>query len=371
MSTMPKPPLHLRGTILPTDVETDVFISAAGTISFTPIDGATTLGERLFLLPGLTDMHNHLQIHSPLKEGSPAEMAEASARLELEAGVLALREPGGPTRDSHGLGPHKGLPRVVTAGRFLHPPGGYIPGLGREVVPADFVTAAMDELHHSDNWVKLVIDFADGEVLRLNFTAEQLAAVVTSVHDAGGRVAVHVTQEAGIAMALDAGVDSIEHGQGMTEKLVGRMAEQGAAWVPTMLILPVILPFVSSSISDHNCLHRLSQSIDDHPRLVRIAAQAGVRLLAGTDAGMVPHGLIAQEIRALMNAGVDPVTAIAAGSWDGRNYLGLPGIEEGAPADVTGYVRDPREDPSVLEKPEVIVLDGTPVRVAATLPGAL
>jgi imidazolonepropionase-like amidohydrolase len=92
--------------------------------------------------------------------------------------------------------------------------------------------------------------------------------------------------------------------------------------------------------------------------MVRRAAASGVRLLAGTDAGMVPHGVVADEIRLLAAAGLAPFDALAAGSWEARTYLGLPSIEVGAPADLVIYPDDPSEDLSVLDHPSLIMIDG-------------
>jgi imidazolonepropionase-like amidohydrolase len=87
-----------------------------------------------------------------------------------------------------------------------------------------------------------------------------------------------------------------------------------------------------------------------------------VTVLAGTDAGMGPHGQVATEIGLLLRAGLSPRAALGAGSWDARRYLGLPGIEEGASADLVGYRDDPREDVEELRRPAVIVLNGQRVR---------
>lgn len=66
--------------------------------------------------------------------------------------------------------------------------------------------------------------------------------------------------------------------------------------------------------------------------------------------------------RNLIACGIPPDAAIAAGSWDARAYLGLPGIAEGAPADLVAFHADPRADPRALDAPALIVLDGTLVR---------
>lgn len=82
-------------------------------------------------------------------------------------------------------------------------------------------------------------------------------------------------------------------------------------------------------------------------------------LLAGTDS--VPHGRIADEIRALASAGVPVHTALGAASWAARAYLGYAGLEPGAPADVVVYDEDPRSDLAQLDHPRAIMLRGRPV----------
>jgi imidazolonepropionase-like amidohydrolase len=82
-------------------------------------------------------------------------------------------------------------------------------------------------------------------------------------------------------------------------------------------------------------------------------------VFAGTDAGgQLEHGLIVEEVRALHAAGLPAETALAAASWAARAWLGLPGIEEGAPADVVVYAADPRADLDTLARPERMLLRG-------------
>jgi imidazolonepropionase-like amidohydrolase len=96
---------------------------------------------------------------------------------------------------------------------------------------------------------------------------------------------------------------------------------------------------------------------------VRSAYEAGVPIFCGTDAGgMLPHGLVAAEIRALHAAGLSTVDALAAGSWAARSWLGLPGLESDAPADLVAYSADPRQDLSTLDNPARIILRGKLIR---------
>ena len=110
-------------------------------------------------------------------------------------------------------------------------------------------------------------------------------------------------------------------------------------------------------------VERAARAVERHPAMVRAAAEAGVRLLAGTDSGR--YRTAPSPAR---SGGVTPASgrtlAAAAGSWDAR-LLGFPVIEHGAPADLVTFDADPREDPSVLERPGLIVLAGRVVRDGA------
>jgi imidazolonepropionase-like amidohydrolase len=99
------------------------------------------------------------------------------------------------------------------------------------------------------------------------------------------------------------------------------------------------------------------------PDVVRAAYEAGVPIYVGSDAGGgVGHGLAAAEIVRLHAAGMRPTDALGAGSWAARDWLGLPGLVEGAPADLVVYAADPRADLTTLLQPARIVLRGRVVR---------
>ena len=87
-----------------------------------------------------------------------------------------------------------------------------------------------------------------------------------------------------------------------------------------------------------------------------MAAALGVRILAGSDT--IPPADFWQEIATLQRYGLDAETAIAAATTTARSYLGLPDIEEGAPADIVLYHADPRDDPEVLRRPALVMVDG-------------
>ena len=355
-------PLHLNGVVLPDGKKRDLFIKD-GRITFTPVENATTVFSGGYLIPGLVDSHAHLGLNSPARgRASDVERARASAKAHVDAGVLVVREPGGPNRDSRGIGPHLGLPRTFTGGQFLAPPGRYFPGLAREVSEDELPGAAEDEAKASGAWAKVIGDFPGRSGhMELNYRAETLAEAVRRVHLAGGRAAIHVMGGDAVEAAVMAGFDSIEHGAGVREEHIKQMKARGTAWVPTMMVIAAVsgsdemMEQIGLSTAG---IKRTREESAKHPEMVRFASEAGVTILAGTDAGMMPHGVVREEMRLLLDAGLSREDALGAASWTARRYLGLPGIEEGAPADFVGFPDDPRGDPDVLAHPALRILDG-------------
>ena len=167
-----------------------------------------------WVLPGLVDVHNHLSLASPAGDDEDADVrVRASASVELALGVLAIREPGSPDDASTRLAVEDGWPRVITAGRFLAPPGGYFPGFAREVTAAELPSAAEQEARRSGGWAKIIGEFpGPGGRFTANCPAEVLAAATDRVHAIGSRVAIHCTSPEAVGAAVAAGVDPIEHG---------------------------------------------------------------------------------------------------------------------------------------------------------------
>ncbi len=310
-------------------------------------------------MPGLVDVHTH-----PGTEGPGQQLDEALLRRHFEAhrdaGVTLTRSPGlaGPLPAD--VAADITLPRMRTAGPWLAAPGRFFAGWGRQVELDRLPAAAEEEARRSAGWCKVIADWSyddDRGVRRYgpSVPPEVLAEVVRRVHAAGGRVAVHSQHGDSGAAAVAAGADSLEHGMHLPTDLLDTMASQGTALVPTLIA------FATHPRSDREALGRfMIAGFERHPELVRAAHEAGVTLLAGTDS--LPHGNVAAEVAWLARCGVPAETALAAASWTARRFMGLPGLEEGAPADLVAYDRDPRTDLSVLHEPTRIILRGQIVR---------
>ena len=351
---MTEPRLHLRGVVLPGGAERDVFVGGDRRISFDAAAGdARTVAEGVFLLPGLVDAHAHLTIGANLRAVGD-EGVRVNADANVAAGVLLVREPGGASHATAGAAGSAGAPRLQSAGRWLAARDAFLPGWGREVAEGELAGAAVDELTTAGGgWAKVIGDWRRDDVFRPSFSADALAAATRAVHDAGGRIAIHAIMAETVEMAVSAGCDSIEHGTFASDEAVAVMASRGMALTPTIgAVLEPPPPGAPAVVRE-----RAAAAATTIRTTVRKAWEAGATLMAGTDI-TIPHGEVRREIELLASSGIPAEAALAAGSWGARAFLGLPGIEEGAPADLVAFVRDPREDLATLADPVIVVLDG-------------
>ena len=352
--------LHLSGVLLPEGEQRDLWVRD-GRITFERVPGAETVSRGGFVLPGLVDAHCHVGIARGGGHLTDLADARAQAVTERDAGVLLLRDCGSPV-DTRALDDDEDLPRILRAGRHVARPRRYLPGLGVEVEPADLVAEVRTQARAGDGWVKLVGDWIDrgaGDLGPL-WPAEALTAAIAAAHEEGARVTAHTFGTDALPDLIAAGIDCIEHGTGLTEDLVAEMAARGTAVVPTLVNVENFPGFAEAGQAKFpayaSTMRRLYASSG---AVVRAAYEAGVPVFAGTDAGGgIDHGVIADEIRALHTAGLPAEAALAAGSWAAREWLGLPGLVEGAPADLVVYDADPRADLDVLQRPQLTVLRG-------------
>jgi imidazolonepropionase-like amidohydrolase len=354
------PALHLAGVVLPEGEHRDLWVRD-GRLTSEPVPGAETVSRGGWLVPGLVDAHCHVGIG---RGGVPVEDLAAlreQALTERAAGVLALRDCGSPV-DTRVLDDEPDLPTIVRAGRHIARTRRYIPGLGIEIEPDALVEEVRLQARRGDGWVKLVGDWIDRGVgdLAPEWPADVLTAAIAAAHEEGARVTAHTFGTDALPDLIRAGIDCIEHGTGLTEELVGEMAARGTAVVPTLVNVENFPSFAAVGEARFpayaSTMRRLYASSG---AVVRAAFEAGVPVFAGTDAGGgIDHGRIADEVRALAAAGLPAEAALAAASWAARDWLGLPCIEEGAPADLVVYDRDPRADLDTLACPQLTVLRG-------------
>jgi imidazolonepropionase-like amidohydrolase len=340
--------LRVRGHALPTCEWVDLYADGDRWTT-EPVQGAELVAEG-WLVPGLVDAHTHPGSAAP---GQPfdEDLLRDDLRLHVSRGVTMIRSPGLAGDPPPWFGRDPDVPRAVHAGRWIAQHGQFFDGWGLRADHSEVPRMAAAQAA-STGWAKIIADWGpEDDPLPL----EVLLAVVDEVHAVGGRVAVHSQQASGGATAVEAKVDSLEHGMCLDPALLARMAEQGTALTPTLSVITSSLDEVRAR-SDSARRRWYLDGASAHAGLAAAAAEAGVVVLAGTDSR--PHGQIADEVRALAAAGVPPHDALGAASWTARSYLGMAGLTPGEPADVVVYDEDPRTNLAQLDAPRAIVLRG-------------
>lgn len=356
--------LHITGRILigPEEVRDELWVVGGRITHDRPAADADAVTVRGWALPGLVDAHCHvgLDAHGAV----PAGTAEKQALTDRDAGALLLRDAGSPS-DTRWVDDRDDLPRIIRAGRHIARTRRYIRNYAHEIEPGDLAAYVRREARRGDGWVKLVGDWIDRGLgdLAPCWPADALAEAIAAAHEEGARVTAHCFAEDSLADLVTAGIDCVEHATGLTGETIPLFAEHGVAIVPTLVNIatfPRLAAVGGERFPDWAAhMRRLHERRYD---TVRDAFDAGIAVYAGTDAGgSLPHGLVAAEVAELAAAGLPPTAALAAATWAARRWLGRPGLEEGAPADLVVYDTDPREDLRVLQAPRRIVLRGAVV----------
>jgi imidazolonepropionase-like amidohydrolase len=353
--------MRFRGVVLPEGEPADLYV-VDGRITHEPQPGAETAAEG-WIVPGLVDAHNHLG----LEDGGAVDEAttEEQAVADRDNGVLLLRDCGSPA-DTRWVHERDDLPRLIRCGRHLARTQRYIRNYAHEVEPGELPEHVAREAQGSDGWVKLVGDWIsrdDGD-LSPSFPPDAVAAAIATAHEHGAKVTAHCFGADSLAPLLDAGIDCIEHGTGLTTEHIDQMVAGGVALVPTVQQTAKFPDYVRAGRDRFPAYAATMESLHRQRREVLMAAyEAGVELYVGSDGGgSARHGCLHEEIEAMVDMGLPPEYVVGAASWRARAWLGWNAtLEEGAPADFAVYARDPRADLGVLREPTCVVLRGAVV----------
>lgn len=356
--------LKFSGPVLPDGESRDLYV-VDGTVTYEPQAGAETVA-RGWILPGLVDAHNHLGLedHGAVDESE----IEAQALADRDAGALLLRDCGSPA-DTRWVQQREDLPRLVRAGRHVARTKRYIRNYAHEVEPADLAAYLTREARGSDGWVKVVGDWIsrDAGDLAPSFPAEAFAEAIAAAQAEGAKVTAHCFGRDVLQGLLDAGIDCIEHGTGLSLDQLDQMAARGVALVPTVMQTAKFPTFAEQGREKFPAYAATMEDLFARRREVLMSAhEAGVPMYVGSDGGGAQrHGWLAGEVQAMVELGLPAADVVAAASWQGREWLGFDGLAEGASADLVVYDRDPVADPTALWEPVCVVLRG---RVVGTAP---
>jgi imidazolonepropionase-like amidohydrolase len=362
--------LHIKGRVLagPEDVRDELWV-VDGRISYERPSPPASEGARDplvlkgWVLPGLVDAHCHvgLGLEGPVDDS----VSEKQALTERDAGSLLLRDAGSPS-DTRWIDEREDLPRIIRAGKHIARTKRYIRNFAHEIEPGDLAAYTRQEARRGDGWVKIVGDWierSEGD-LAPSWPRWALDEAIAAAHEEGARVTAHCFAENSLRDLVEAGIDCIEHATGLTAETIPLFAERGVAIVPTLVNIATFPQLAADGDAKYPRWSAHMRRLHERRyETVRDAYDAGVPVFAGTDSGSaLPNGLLAAEVSELVRAGIPVTEAISSACWGARDWLGRPGIAEGAPADLVLFEEDPRGDVRALADPKHVVLRGRVTR---------
>ncbi|HKC38080.1 MAG TPA: amidohydrolase family protein [Gemmatimonadales bacterium] len=346
--------------------------------------------SQMTVLPGFIDTHTHMLLQGDvtsqeyedqlLKQSIPyrAILGARNARIALEHGFTAIRD-----LETEGAmyadvdvklavnGGEVPGARVFASTRAMAPTGMYPIGtpnweidLPHGVQTVDGVDnarlAVREQVQHGADWIKYYSDrryyFTPDSTLRswVNFTDDEARAIVEEAHRLGRKVAAHAIGSDGIAAALRAGVNSIEHGDGLTDSSMDVMVRNNVYWVPTVTVGVHVVP----RGGPWPALVALER------RAFARALRKGVKIALGTDVGGFPWTEInqAKEFEYYVQYGMTAMQAIQSGTSVAAALLGqelnLGAVATGLYADLVAVAGDPLRDITELQRVKFVMKGG-------------
>src|SRR6184192_18022 len=370
-------------------------VTTGGGSASPPADTEVIDVSRFTVLPGLVDCHDHLAFHGyelvrrwGLDEPQSTHHLRTArvASQILASGYTAVRDAGGLDAGFR-LAIHEGLitgPRLVLSLGIISPIG----GIGDRVSPSGHASPFLQDpslppsvaqgIEGVRTTVRTMVR-AGADVIKCAatggassraghgpkdraFNADEMRALVDEAHALGRRVMCHAVGAPGLRLAIEAGVDSIEHGCYLDEdpELIPMMAERRTFFVPTL----TVYTYHSESKAPH--VRERSRALrEHHVASIHRELAAGVRVVAGTDAGGHGHPPNAAELEHLVAAGLTPMHAIQAATSIAAECVGLAReigtVEKAKRADLVVVAGDPLADVRVLQSEDrirLVVKDG-------------
>jgi imidazolonepropionase-like amidohydrolase len=358
------------------------------------------------LLPGFIDAHVHLasEMHESYYEDFYKEIhrfaaeqalhAALYARRTLEAGFTTVRNLGSP--DFIDIGLRNAInddvasgPRVLTSAHAIGSTGGHCdqsPFPPQRIEPLGPIKGicngpeqCREAVRNQMKWGADVIKIcASGGVLSESdpvdvpqLTTDELSAIVSEAHRWNRKVAAHAHGDLAAKLAVEAGVDSIEHGTFLTEQTMKLMKARGVHLVPTRLANYWIEKQADSYPPRISAKARAAAAA--HAAMFRTAIRVGVPIVFGSDSGVSTHGINAKEFSLMTDLGMSAAAAITAATRDAASLLGIEPeigtLEPGKQADIVAVRGNVLQDIRAAERPILVMKGGRIVmRTSERLP---
>jgi len=358
------------------------------------------------LAPGFMDAHTHLTAdfsgnynerrlqQLDLNVSEQAIRATAFARVTVEAGFTTVRDLGSRFVASHEFvdvalrnSINKGVivgPRMLVAtkgigatGGHFDPTGGFRDFLfGREPDYTDGIANGPDEIRKAvrfevKNGADVIKAAVSGGVLSLGdevdtpqLTPAEMAALVDESHRLRKKVAVHCHGDQAAREAIEAGVDSIEHGSFMKPETLTMMKKKGTFLTPTLMASEWIMGKLDNYPPALQAKAKAATAA--RSEMFRNAVKMGIKISFGTDAAVYPHGQNAKEFKLMVDLGMNAIDALKSATGNDAELLGIGQkvgtLEKGKLADVIAMPGDPTSDITATERVSFVMKEGKIIR---------
>ncbi|MDP9099687.1 MAG: amidohydrolase family protein [Verrucomicrobiota bacterium] len=361
------------------------------------------------LSPGFMDAHTHLTFdftgnfnerRLKLLDTNVSELAFLTipnARVTIEAGFTTVRDLGSRFEGSHDFvdvalrnAIAKGVfvgPRMLVATYGIGATGGHFDGtagfrdflFGHEPDYAEGIADGPDAIRKAvrfqiKNGADVIKAAVSGGVLSLTdevdtpqFTPAEMAALVDETHRLRKKLAVHCHGDQAAKEAIEAGVDSIEHGSFLKPETLQLMKTKGTYLVPTLMATEYI--FSKMEAYPPALQAKAKAAGTARSEMFRNAVKIGVKIGLGTDAAVYPHGQNAKEFKLMVDLGMAPMEALRAGTSADADLLGISAkvgtLEKGMLADIVAMPGDPTTDITATERISFVMKEGKIVKDSA------
>ena len=341
-------------------------------------------GQGLTLIPGLIDCHEHftgdggMDSMDRLLNDTAEEFtlkAVGNCRRALMSGVTSARDVGARYAININIARQAAAgavlgPRIIASGEWFQFPGTWPAGLTRTTeTPEELLEGIQDMIRKGAGLIKVgATGFRPNGEQFASMSREALDVAVRASHEAGLKIAAHCHGFEGTKLAVEAGIDSIEHGTYVDQPTVELMAERGTYMVPTMSTWDARERLATQMGWSRDQMSEIYDRKENSIASFQRALQAGVRIATGTDAGGSParHGFVVREVELMVENGMTPQAALEASTRVASDLLGILDhagtIEVGKQADMVLLDGDPLSDPAALRNIWAVFQSGRRIR---------